>query len=231
MEPRWQIRKVVEIDGAFHVDRNNRAAGGIWGSFFALVLWIASNVLLLQDLFAYVDDTFSYDEIENKMYYAPYHHSFPTKQTRFLLLLDKLGIPHDKPKQVYGLTLLIIGLVVDPNEMSITMPSDCRTDLILAIRKFASPRCGWKLREFQQIGGWINWALNAYPLLRPGLSALYEKMAGKSHANERIWINSAVCAELLWIAEKMEVMSGIRILDAEEWGSENTDLTLFSGLR
>ncbi|KAF5358697.1 hypothetical protein D9757_014374 [Collybiopsis confluens] len=232
MEPRWQIRQVVYIDGQFHVDHNNnfgnRAGGAIWGSFFALVMWIATYVLLLGDIFAYVDDAFGAELAENMTYYEPYGEFFPTKQAKFLMLLDKLGTPHERPKQLYGPNLLVIGLEVDANAMTITMPLEPPSDLIAAIKSFAVIGCRWKLREFQRIGGWTNWGLNAYPLLRPGLSGLYDKMAGKSKADQRIWVNKSVCEELLWLTEKMETMSGVRILESEEWGAENADLTLFT---
>ncbi|KAF5387588.1 hypothetical protein D9757_006614 [Collybiopsis confluens] len=221
MEPHWQIRHNNNF--------GNRAGGGIWGSFFALVMWIATYVtLLLGDIFAYVDDAFGAELAENMTYYEPYEEYFPTKQAKFLMLLDKLGTPHERPKQLYGPNLLVIGLDVDPNTMTITMPLKARSDLIAAIKSFAVIGCRWKLREFQRIGGWTNWGLNAYPLLCPGLSGLYNKMAGKSKVDQRIWVNKSVCKELLWLTEKMETMSGVRILESEEWGAEHADLTLFT---
>jgi hypothetical protein len=60
--------------------------------------------------------------------------------------------------------------------MMITMPSAARDELVLAIRTFANPRRRQSLRDFQRLAGWVNWALNVYPLLRPGLSSVYEKM-------------------------------------------------------
>jgi hypothetical protein len=36
------------------------------------------------------------------------------------------------------------------------------------------------LHEFQQIAGTINWLFNVFPLLKPGLSAVYNKMRDKS---------------------------------------------------
>ena len=36
------------------------------------------------------------------------------------------------------------------------------------------------LRDFQHIAGYLNWALNVYPYLHPGLCVLYAKRAGKS---------------------------------------------------
>jgi hypothetical protein len=65
MCPLWQLRQVVTIQGLHHVDNNNnfgnRGAGRLWVTFFGLVLWIAVVVRLILDLFAYVDDAFSWE--------------------------------------------------------------------------------------------------------------------------------------------------------------------------
>lgn len=93
-------------------------------------------------------------------------------------------MPHDKPKQTWGTELLILGFNVNPNAMTITMPTEARLDLVQAIRKFAGIGNRWTLKEYQHLAGWINWSLNVYPLLHPGLSALYEKMAGKTESSQ-----------------------------------------------
>src|SRR5258708_28252509 len=50
----------------------------------------------------------------------------PTDQTRFLSLLDHIGIPHEDKKQLFGESLEIIGLVVDLRNMSISMSHEAR---------------------------------------------------------------------------------------------------------
>jgi hypothetical protein len=60
--------------------------------------------------------------------------------------------------------------------MTITMPPAARDELVLAVRTFANPRQCRSLKDFQRLAGWINWALNVYPLLQPGLSSIYNKM-------------------------------------------------------
>ncbi|KAJ4486778.1 hypothetical protein C8J55DRAFT_410847, partial [Lentinula edodes] len=193
----------------------------------ALVLWIAIYVKFIIDLFAWVDDTFGWDFGGNLAYYAPYADFYPARQTRLLEFWDEIGLPHDKPKQEWGSKLLILGFDVDPNAMTITMPVEARADLSQAIRKFAVVGNRWTLKEYQHLGGWINWSLNVYPLLRPALSALYEKMAGKTKSNQRIWTNKAVVRELLWFVEKLDVSDGVRMLDSEEWGLEEAELVIY----
>ncbi|RDB27518.1 hypothetical protein Hypma_003768 [Hypsizygus marmoreus] len=221
MHPLWQIKQVVKIDDHFNVDwRNNygsRGAGGIWGAFFALVMWIAVYVKYITDLFAYVDDSFSWEIEGNLLFYPPYNKLLPAKQTRLLLLWDELGIPHDEPKQVWGPSLTIIGMEVDANAMTITMPTNARDDLLKALHTFAIPGTRQSLREFQRLAGWINWALDVYPLLRPGLSLLYDKISGKSNSHAKIWISRALTRELLWIANHISSSNGIFLLESVNW--------------
>ena len=180
VHPLWQLRQVVSIQGSFHVDNNNnfgnRGAGRLWITFFSLVLWIAVFVKRILDLFAYVDNAFSWEFADHVTYYPPYQKLLPTKQAQFLTLFDDVGVPHEEWKQVFGSPLQVISFEVDPNLMTITMPHAARDDLFLAIRTFANPRQRQSLRDFQRLAGWINWSLNVYPLLHPGLSGMYEKM-------------------------------------------------------
>jgi hypothetical protein len=132
----WQMFQIITIDGMRHVDHNNnfgnRGAGGLWGAFMGLVLWIAFFVEGISDLFSYVDDSFSWEFADNMVWYEPYHKLLPTKQARLLLLWDQLNIPHEESKQVFGSPLMIIGFDVDPNAMTITMSRTAWSDLLTA---------------------------------------------------------------------------------------------------
>lgn len=227
----WQLFQIVTIDGMRHVDRNNnfgnRAAGGLWGAFMGLVLWIAIFVKSIDDMFAYVDDSYSWEFEGNMLLYEPYNKKFPAKQTRLLQLWDELGIPHEEPKQIFGDQLTIIGLDVDPNAMTITMPLQARSDLVDAIQKFAHTGQRRPLREFQRLAGWMNWALNAYPLLRPGMSVLYKKMAGRTEPHLLIYVSLALCRELTWFAGHVENSDGVHIMTSRTWGKNDAELNLF----
>jgi hypothetical protein len=201
MHPIWQAMQVITIDGERHINHcnnfGNRGAGGLWGTFMGLVIWIATVVKFIEDLLAYVDDTYSWGFADNLTWYEPYRKFLPSKQVSLLLLWDEIGVPHEEDKQVFGETLTIIGMDVNPNAMTITMPQIACNDLVLALRDFSRPNQRWTLREFQRLAGWMNWALNAYPLLCPGLSVLYEKMSGISNTHILIQVSVALCKELL----------------------------------
>jgi hypothetical protein len=111
--------------------------------------------------------------------------------------------------------------------MTITMPPVARSDLVTAIRAFAHAGQRRPLREFQRLAGWMNWALNAFPLLRPGLSMLYHKMSGKSHPHQLVWVSVMLCRELTWFADRVEMSDGVHLLDSRAWGESDADLVLY----
>lgn len=152
------------------------------------------------------------------------------KQTCLLLPWDRLGIPHEQAKQVFGLSLTIIGFKVDVNAMTITMPPDSRRELIVVIHAFAGVGQQRPLREFQRLAGSMNWVLNTDPLLRPGLSAMYAKMADKAHSRQPVWVSVSLSRELNWFTDRLKSLEGIHLLSAREWGPEDMDMTLYTNM-
>jgi len=140
MHPLWQLKQVNTFQGMRHVDHNmtfgSRSAPKIWCTFFGLVIWVAIHICSCDDLLHYMDDAWSYETDPVLCYYEPYHSYYPWKQVSLLLLFDHLGLPHVKKKQVFGHTLEIIGLLMDPSIMMITMPATARDNLVSAIRTF-----------------------------------------------------------------------------------------------
>ena len=90
---------------------------------------------------------------------------------------------------MFGPELPIIGFDVDPNAMWVRMSDDSRFKLMLDLREFGQHGTRRPLKEFQRIAGYLNWALNVYPLLRPGLTAVYAKTTGKLQQRAPIWVN------------------------------------------
>jgi hypothetical protein len=98
-----------------------------------LVLWIEINIKGIEDLFAYVDDSFSWEFADNKLWYEPYQKLLPAKQAKLLQLWDELCIPHEESKQVFGSLLMITDFDVDPNAMTIIMPMQSCVNLLTAV--------------------------------------------------------------------------------------------------
>ena len=155
----------------------------------------------------YVDDSSGCNLAGDTAFYAPYGKDMPRGQTALLSLWDTLGIPHKEKKQVSGAPLTVIGISVDPNTMTLTLPLEARERLLEEMTawsvdppKAASPRednvatpskiskksVQFRLKRWQQMSGWINYAFNVYPLLKPCLNNFYDKMAGKSKPEQRV---------------------------------------------
>jgi hypothetical protein len=84
------------------------------------------------------------------------------------------------------------------------------------------------LQEFQQLAGWVNWSLNIFPLLKPALSNVYDKMSGKFETHAKIFINQKVVRDLTWFIDKVQHSDGIYIMEALDWNPEEADLTAFT---
>jgi hypothetical protein len=181
------------------------------------VCWIAERVKGIRHLKCYIDDNCSFARVGDVKYYPPYGKYFPTDQTKLLELWDQIGLPHEDRKQIYGPVVPFIGFDVDPNRMSISINNERRQALIQQITEFAKPGKRQTLKEFQSIAGRVNWSLAVFPLLKPGLSAVYAKMAGKTRLHGPIRVNNAVRDELLWFAKHAAQSDGIFLLKTVAW--------------
>jgi hypothetical protein len=223
MHKRWQMKQIHTIDSGRHVDRCNNFGGkggyGIWSAFMSLVVWIGWNILCIR-FFVYVDDNFGFERAEALMFHARLGRRLPSQQARLLDLWDDIGLPYEDRKQEFGSTLRVIGFVVDPNAMTVTIPDDAHAKILSSISEFINTVGTDRrhtLREFQALAGYANWVFNVYPLGRPALSTLYSKIAGKSRANARIYLNSAIIRELQWLSNYIATAPAVRIFSATSW--------------
>ena len=230
MHPLWQLFQALRIDGEYYIDRNNvfggAASGRMWTLFLAAVIWIAEK-RGITDLRAYIDDVFSVQLGLHFSRYEPYDVSFPERQTRLLLLWDELGVLHELPKQLFGEQLLVIGFQMDTVAMTMSMSLEARDELCDAITVFCSVvdlRRGQNRRsvlEFQRMIGRINWALNVFPLLRPGLTLAYDKIADKPNPRTKCYITEPVVRDLHWIRDNIAASDGIFLLEAIAWAEDD----------
>jgi hypothetical protein len=235
LHPLWQVKQIVTIDGARHVDRctsfGGRGSCRDYTAFMGLVLWIAIFIKLLTDLFGYIDDNFSFDEEGNVLWYSPYNCYYPAKQAKLLMLWDEINLPHDKSKQEYAPVLRIIGFMVDPNLMRVSMDEQDRTRLLEHVSTFVATAPGGTrrtLREFQQLAGWINWSFNVFPLLKPALSNVYAKIGGKSQSHAKIFVSKAVIQDLTWFQSHVRLSDGVYLFEDVDWDIHQADITAYS---
>ena len=236
MSPYWQIKQIVTVDGLRHVDRNlsfgSCGSPGIFISFNSLVAWIAKYVKGLPYLSDYVDDSSGCNLLGDTAYYEPYGVHMPTHQTHLLQLWDELGIPHKPHKQVSGAPLVIIGIQVNPNEMTLTLPETAKLHLIDELTFWTSKPSkqssgSFKLKHWQRMTGWLNWALNVYPHLRPALNNVYAKMGGKQNSEQRVYINNAIRSDLTWALNHIKSSDGVHLLKSLAWTPGVADFTIY----
>ncbi|KAF5341895.1 hypothetical protein D9611_001136 [Ephemerocybe angulata] len=157
----------------------------------------------------------------------------PAPQAQLLRVWDRLGVPHKESKQVSGNPLTIIGISVDTTTMTLTLPDDARMDLLQELDLWCDEagqlaRKGATLKRWQQLAGWLNWAFNVFPHLRPCLANVYAKMRGKSVPTAKIRINNAVRNDLTWARGHLSSASGVHLLECAHWDPhEDADLTVF----
>jgi hypothetical protein len=235
LHPLWQIKQIVTVDGERHVDRctsfGGRGSCRDYTAFMGLVIWLALFIKFITDLFGYIDDNFSFDEEGNVLWYEPYGCYYPAKQTKLLELWDEIDLPHEKSKQEYAPVLRIIGFMVDPNRMRVSMDEEDRTRLLERVSEFTAIAPGGTrrtLREFQQLAGWINWSFNVFPLLKPALSNIYAKIGGKNQTHAKIFVSKAVVQDLTWFQSHVRLSNGVYLFEDVDWDVECADVVAYS---
>ena len=232
----WQIKQIVTVDGQCHVDRQfcfaSSASAGIFISFDSLVAWIAKNVKLICYILDYMDDSSGCNRKGDTLFYPLYGKFLPSDQCKLLLLWDELGILHKPHKQISGSPLTIIGIEVDPNQMTMMLPSESKDCLTAKLHLWCSkpPKNSsgsFKLKYWERLAGWLNWALNVYPLLRPALNNLYAKMSGKRLKDQRLYINDAIRSDLMWAVHHIESSNSVQLFDSIHWDPNSADFVVY----
>ncbi|PBK83568.1 hypothetical protein ARMGADRAFT_1048413 [Armillaria gallica] len=233
--PLWQIKQVittniptkVEIDHGTLIRTvdwcscfGSCASPQNWASIMGLVIWVAIFVKSILDLFCYVDDTWSWEIEDELTWYEPYQCFYLTKQARFLALLNELRVPHERRKQLWGAILTVIRFLIDVNEMTVTLPPESKVELVTAICKFIDTS------SRRRTVRWMTWSLNVFPLLKPALCNVYEKISGR-HEAYKLYLNEAVKGDLEWFLHHIQASPGILLFDALDWDPEKeTNLTI-----
>jgi hypothetical protein len=236
VHPFWQIKQVNTVDGQRYVDRNaafgSSASPAFFISFNSLVSWIAKKKRGIHHLATYVDDSSGFDLEDDFLLYKPYNTSFPRHQTLLLELWDELSIPHKFKKQIFGAIIPVIGIEVDPNAMTFSLSADKRSDICDALQSWAmkpidNAKPNYQLKHWQQMGGWLNWAFNVFPLLRPCLNNFYPKTSGSNQPTRRIWVNNSIRDDFAWAARHIESSNGIHLFRASDWDPTLADFTIY----
>jgi hypothetical protein len=228
--PIWQLRQIVTVDGHLYIVRRlvfgNRASPRCWCAVSSLICWLAIYKFNVDGLHVYMDDFFGWDYDNNLVFY--HGRLRPYRQVQLLLLWEHISCPFEDKKQDHGEVLKIIGFFVDINRGSITLTQESIDNVISKIHVFlATPDRQPRLRDWQRLGGHLNWVLNVLPWGRPALSELYRKTTGKTR-NPPIFINSTIRSDLSWLADTIPKAIGVRFVDSGVWDDSHADLTIWT---
>ncbi|PPR03806.1 hypothetical protein CVT26_000980, partial [Gymnopilus dilepis] len=201
VHPLWQIKQINFVDGQAYLrvhlqaERNlafgSSASPAIFIAFNSLTTWIAKHKMGIGYIGTYVDDSAGVETKGEMVKYEPYGKELPRSQARLLELWDDLRIPHKEKKQLWGSPLTIIGIDVNPNSMTLSLSQKSRDDLVDALHSWAvkpvkGRKASYQLKHWQRMAGWFNWSLNAFPLLRPALNNVYDKISGDYDPKRRL---------------------------------------------
>jgi hypothetical protein len=236
VSPYWQLKQIVTVDDERYVDHclvfGSSGSPGIFISVNSLVAWIAKYVKQIRFILTYVDDSSGCNLLGETAFYPPYGKELPTDQCRLLLLWDEIGIPHKPHKQISGSPLTIIGIDVDPNQMTLTLPQSSRDRLLAELQFWTAkpPKTSsgsFKLKYWERLAGWFNWALNVYPLLRPALNNIYAKISGKRQRDQRVYINNAIRDDLMWAVTHIKASDGVHLFKSFTWTPSLADYVIY----
>ena len=174
-----------------------------------------------------MDDSSGCGKAKDVLYYEPYESFYPRDQVLLLRLWDELGIPHKRHKQIFGSPLPIIGIRVDVNELSFTLSDDTKDTLVKELERWFKQGRKEKLKRWYQMGGWMNWAFNVYPWLKPALNNFYPKLKGRCDSTSLIWVNNSIREDFLWAIEFLRNSSGVQLLKSVYWDSCDATITIY----
>ncbi|XP_006463576.1 hypothetical protein AGABI2DRAFT_120388 [Agaricus bisporus var. bisporus H97] len=238
MSPVWQTKQINTVDGERYVDHNNvfggRRSGDTFITFMSLVLWAAETVWHIPGLCNYIDDVFTVVNSRQWRRYEPYNTVYPEFQTRLLESWDAIGIPHKREKQLFGTSLTIIGIHVDAENLTLSLAPERRADLLSELDRFivrkkkGEQQKRFTLRAFLQLAGWLSWAFNVYPYLRPCLCNIYFKIGPLKRKDALVYTNRAISRELEWAEKHIQNESyGTMFLEELQWTLDSADFTIF----
>jgi hypothetical protein len=116
--------------------------------------------------------------------------------------------------------------------MTLSFSKKTRDNLLDALEVwYTKPLDGSKqhyhLRHWQQMAGWLNWAFNVYPLLRPCLNIFYAKTARQFNPSKRLHVNDEIRKDFIWASNHIKHSDGVRLVKASDWDVSLAHFTIY----
>ncbi|KAJ3567810.1 hypothetical protein NP233_g6124 [Leucocoprinus birnbaumii] len=238
VHPLWQIKQVNTIDDVRYIDHCNAFGGRRSGDIFigvnSSILWAAEHVGGVEDPSAYIDDHPGLNYEGEVELYSGYQVPkwLPRGQARLLSFWDDLGVPHEEEKQEHGPRLDYLGLHIDTVDLTITMPAHRKADFLRELDRFIptaeKPHKRFLARDWSVLAGWATWSFNVFPMLRPMVSNVYQKLNETRSSERRIRVTKEVAMDLKWGRQYVEESDGIHILKEHDWTFDDADMVVYT---
>lgn len=154
-------------------------------------------------------------------------HACQPSQASVSLWWTWVYIPHEPHKQLFSTKLTIIGIEVNPNSLTFTLPMQALEDLLNELHEFmALPKskqgASWTLQQWQD-----GWTRVSMCMIHPALNNVYNKIMGKDQPLMNIWVNNAVHCNLRWAINHLHQSLRIRLLSSVTWKIKDADKVIF----
>lgn len=125
-----------------------------------------------------------------------------------------------------------IGIDVDPNNLTYTLPAKAKSNLLLQVEDFCAIPQGvrgahFTLWKWQCLAGWLNWSFNVFPLLRPCLNNFYPIISGKDKLNAKIWVNNIIRDDLYWATQHIRNSTGVYLLRSIDFDQHEVNVVIY----
>jgi len=111
---------------------------------------------------------------------------------------------------------MVLGIEVNANKLLFMLPKESKEQLERELEEWCQKGIRKRVKEWQQLAGWINWSFNVFPLLQLALNNIYSNLRGKAQ-DAKVWANMAMKEDLLWARERMKQSDGILVLRSLSW--------------
>jgi len=212
IHPVDQLLQGVAFEDKLYFDRclafGNRASAGIFCRLADLVTWIAMNHGI-PAMIHYVDDFLLLTA-------APLG-AAKSILNLFKSILDAIGIPY-KHEKIEGpdVRITYLGIQLDTEHMSATIPISKRRELILTLRRWMTKSYS-SLNELQSLIGSLMWVAQIAPQGRTFLQELINRTRGRTKKSAKVKLNKRCKDDLAWWLRLMTAWGGLRLSEELEW--------------
>jgi hypothetical protein len=128
---------------------------------------------------------------------------------------------------LFGSPLPAIGINVDANCLTLSLPDESKTRLFEELQWWSERGKKEKVKSWYRMGGWVNWGLNVFPHLQSALTNFYPKLKGHRDSTSQIWVNNIIRDDFQWALHILHTSPGICLLKSISWNIDDATSVIF----